>query len=106
MYGMNLSEITVTNRYGYAILTDGGSGKAMVCEPTMAGPDIIAFVIVERCDDYATAHLVALMLHENGIHPSTYEPEENDGQEPVVSVPLALAGPTTTAPASAATEQG
>lgn len=78
---MNFSEITITPRYGYAIASIGTDGPAMVCEPTMAGPDIMAFVIIERCDDYETANLVAFMLHESGETPRTYGEEVDHAAE-------------------------
>lgn len=85
MYGINLNEITVTNRYGYAILTDEGTGRAMVCEPTMAGPNIIAFVILERCDSYEDAHLVALGLHTVLDHADDDVPAD-DEPTPVAAI--------------------
>jgi hypothetical protein len=72
------NEITVTNRYGWAILHDIRSGKAMVAEPTMAGPDIIAFHIVRRCEDYHEALLLTVALNEGGVYPNNYGEEGAD----------------------------
>ena len=97
------NEITVTNRYGWAILTDNVTGKAMVCEPTMAGPDIIAFHIVERCEDYQTAFLLTFTLNEMGVHPTDYTEESNDAADPAAAVPVP---PALAAAAAAGPEQG
>lgn len=76
----DLNQLTIHNRYGYAVIEEGNTGRAMLCEPTMAGPDIIAFVIVERCDDRTEAIALAMALSDMGVQPRDWRQPEPEQQ--------------------------
>lgn len=86
---------TITNRYGFSLLTDVKNNKTLVTVPT-ALDEAIVFSIIAKFDDYETASLAVLAMHEGGLKPADFisGEEQDDGtdEETIEGETLAVAG--------------
>lgn len=75
-----MKNYTLTNLYGFSILTDVDTGASVLAVP-LPLPQGIYFHIVHRFDDYQTASLAALAMHQGGMTPEDFIGEDDDETE-------------------------